>query len=467
MSRTVLILGAGVTGLAAAWKLLQDAPGTRVMILEKDEVPGGLAKSISWHGYTLDLGPHRIYTEIPEIKAFFDSFCQEQLISVPRASRMFLQEKYIAYPINFLETFLALGIPTTARFLGSALSVLLNRNKSAAETYEAYMKGYYGAGLYQRIFQPFAQKVWGVSGENLAAETARVRLKGDSIWHALLDSLFSKEETYVSRFLYPRQGIGQIAEQFAQSITEWGGVFHYQTEALRIELKPGGGVSIFANQQGREANFEGDLLINTIPLPALIDATPALQSPALKDAARQLRFRPLVLVYMLYDKKLDVRDTWLYYPESHVPFTRVSVPDNFNPHQPFEGKTCLCVEFTCEKGDSTWLAEPHDLAARAQEIFLQSGLLRAPLADALAVRLEYGYPVYQYGYESARTRILHALASCGSILTTGRQGLFRHNNIDQSIQMGLLAADHLVHSPDSLADWYQQVSRFDSYRIID
>jgi hypothetical protein len=44
-----------------------------------------------------------------------------------------------------------------------------------------------------RIFQPFAEKVRGIHSNRITAETARVRLRGENIWHALKDGLLSKK----------------------------------------------------------------------------------------------------------------------------------------------------------------------------------------------------------------------------------------------------------------------------------
>ncbi|MBI1387678.1 MAG: FAD-dependent oxidoreductase [bacterium] len=466
MSRRIVILGAGVAGLAAAWKLLHLHPDDEVIVVERDQVPGGLAKSVEWLGYPLDLGPHRFHTEIPEIKTFIKSFCEERMTRVKRFSRMYLNGRYIPYPIKPLETFQCLGAANAVRYAFSAAGALFEDRDRDAVSYEEYVSRYYGTKLYERIFEPFARKVWGLDPKYIAAETARVRLRGESVWHALLDGLFSKEETYVAEFLYPPKGFGQIAEQFAEEIERRGGRFLYERTVKRIDTRGGAAAGVATDGPNGEEFIECDWLISTLPLPQAPGLlNPAAPSPVM-EAAAELQYRAIVLLYLLYDYEAEFEDTWLYYPEEHVPFTRVSVPDHFNPARPRDGRTCLCVEFCCEYGDETWRAESDVLARLAQQTLANSGLVKRDFCDHTTVKIREGYPIYHVGYDALTTMILGHLRGLGNVITAGRQGLFRHNNIDQSIQMGLLAAIELSHQ-NGVDHWYDHAGRFENYRIVD
>ena len=56
-----------------------------------------------------------------------------------------------------------------------------------------------------------------------------------------------------------------------------------------------------------------------------------------------------------------------------------------------------------------------------------------------------------------------------NLITTGRQGLFNHNNMDHSIYMGLRAADLLNSLPaaEAIQRWYDDADHFKTMRIVD
>ncbi|MBN2327320.1 MAG: FAD-dependent oxidoreductase [Candidatus Omnitrophica bacterium] len=463
--KKIVILGAGAAGLSAAWKLLREDPRLHVVLIERDPLPGGLAKSISWKGYALDLGPHRFYTEIPEVKQFIKSFCEERMIQVTRASRMYLNGRYIPYPIKPLPTFQALGLSNTLSFSLSALRVLWNK-QSDAESYEDYVIGYYGEKLYRRIFQPYAEKVWGIPAAQITAETARVRLRGENIWHSLKDGLLSKHETYVAKFLYPPGGIGDIPQQFAQEIIRDGGEIKINHEVTGVSLNDGRVHEVEVSGPQGVQKLACDILINTAPLPQFAELMRPVPPADILSASASLHYRAITLLYLQYDEDLNINDTWLYFPEEHVPFSRIYVPDNFAPHKKQPGKTCLCVEFPCDVESDLWRMDAFQLADLADRILAPSGLIHRRSIDALVVRIKEGYPLYEIGYEHRVNKTLEYIRSMGNCLTTGRQGLFRHNNLDQSLQMGLQVAEHVLEQKDS-DSWYDNIDRYKDYRIVD
>ena len=84
-------------------------------------------------------------------------------------------------------------------------------------------------------------------------------------------------------------------------------------------------------------------------------------------------------------------------------------------------------------------------------------------------RLRYGYPLYSLDYYDRLETIFTGLRSITDLLTTGRQGLFNHNNTDHSILMGLRAAEALGRADDGSPanPWYDQVEEFKHFRIVD
>lgn len=464
-NKQIIIAGAGVTGLAAAWKLSQQ-PGYEITIIERDSTPGGLARTFEWEGYKLDLGPHRFHTEIPEIREFIRTFCEEHMERVDRFSRMVLNGRFIPYPIKPLPTFQALGLSKSIAFGLSALSVLFQSKAPGDCSYEEYVSRYYGHSLYKNLFEPFAVKVWGIPPTELAGETARLRLKGDSIWHALIDGLLSRQQTYVQNFLYPPEGIGQIPQQFAGEVAQRGVKILYEHAVTNVHHQNNTVKQVTVEHNNDSQTVPCDVLISTVPVPALLQMVDPQPNGEIINASRQLRFRDLVLLYLIYERDYGIRDTWLYFPEANIPFSRISVPENFSRLNQIEDQTCLCLEYPCAENDAVWNTSADTLAQEADRILMKCGLVDTVSKTRLAVQVKDGYPIYHTKYQSSLQTCMSFLGGIQNCLTVGRQGLFRHNNTDQSIQMGLDIAGHiLANTPQS--EWYNTIERYNDYRIVD
>ena len=63
--KKIIIIGGGISGLSAAWKLSE--LGFEAKVFELENQVGGLAKSIRIDNYIFDIGPHSFFTDDKEI----------------------------------------------------------------------------------------------------------------------------------------------------------------------------------------------------------------------------------------------------------------------------------------------------------------------------------------------------------------------------------------------------------------
>ena len=66
---SVVVVGAGPAGLAAAHELVRR--GIPTAVLEKGARVGGLARTEQYRGFRFDIGGHRFFTKVPEVAAFW------------------------------------------------------------------------------------------------------------------------------------------------------------------------------------------------------------------------------------------------------------------------------------------------------------------------------------------------------------------------------------------------------------
>jgi protoporphyrinogen oxidase len=65
--RKVIIIGGEPAGLTAASELSKH--GIASVVLEADKVVGGLARTVDYMGYLVDIGGHRFFTKWDEVNA--------------------------------------------------------------------------------------------------------------------------------------------------------------------------------------------------------------------------------------------------------------------------------------------------------------------------------------------------------------------------------------------------------------
>jgi len=153
----------------------------------------------------------------------------------------------------------------------------------------------------------------------------------------------------------------------------------------------------------------------------------------------------IVFVYLEVARERVMPDHWVYLPEADLTVHRVSEFRNFCDGASPAGRTALCCEITCRPGDERWQLDLEAAAAIARADLVRVGLLAPGEGRALDLRrLAQAYPVYDLDYRERVQALRRATRAVANLVTTGRQGLFRYNNMDHSIAMGRKAAHGLL-----------------------
>ena len=132
--KKVIIIGGGISGLSAAWKLSEHGYDTHV--IESDDQIGGLAKSIKIDNYILDIGPHSFFTEDKEIYDKIVGLFKGEESAIPyskRSVKMYFRGKYVDYPLSVKSVLFQMGVTSsilsTLSFVKSYISSLSKKNQ--------------------------------------------------------------------------------------------------------------------------------------------------------------------------------------------------------------------------------------------------------------------------------------------------------------------------------------------------
>src|SRR5262249_8397133 len=153
------------------------------------------------------------------------------------------------------------------------------------------------------------------------------------------------------------------------------------------------------------------------------------------DAAQRIRFRSMVLAYLVLPEPRFTEFDAHYFPEREIPFTRLSEPKNYSVRGVPADRTVLCAEIPCSRDDEIWKLAPEDVGRRVADGIVAAGLeLRTKPVEVVVKRLENAYPIYDLDSE-ARFEVLDRwLAGLPRLLTFGRLGLFAHDNTHHALR---------------------------------
>ncbi len=443
----VWVLGGGLAGLSAAHQLTGD--GVPVTVLEKEARVGGLARSYESGGFTHDLGPHRFHTQDPELLEHVRELLGGRLEERTRRSRIQLEGRFFDYPLRVKNAFLKMPPLTTAKIVVDYLTAKAGGiiHPSRDRNFEEWVVSRFGRKMYEIYFKVYTEKMWGLPCTELSADWAAQRITLLSLWDTLVKTVFRRENvprTYVSRFYYPRTGgIGAIGEAYAERIVEGGGEIRLNTKVDDVGVEDGR-VTYVGLNGGRVEVGEEDVVFSTIPLTDFVRAVKPKPPEGVVEAAEKLRFRSINLINMRFDRDRVSLDNWIYLPEPRFIANRLSESKNFSEANAPEGKTIVAAELTCRRGDEVWNAGG-ELGGSVVEEMASMGLVdEGEYMGCEAHGMEYAYPVYDIGYRENLKTILDYLNSMVNLRVFGRNGLFRYNNMDHSISMGLTAAKSLT-----------------------
>ena len=96
----IIIIGAGLTGLSAAYHLEQ-AGYTDFKVFEKEPVIGGLCRSIQQDGFTFDYTGHLLHISDPSFEAIINQYVNKaSLNTIQRRSYIYSHDTYTNYPFQ-------------------------------------------------------------------------------------------------------------------------------------------------------------------------------------------------------------------------------------------------------------------------------------------------------------------------------------------------------------------------------
>jgi protoporphyrinogen oxidase len=439
------VIGAGPAGLTAAYELTKF--GLCPVVVEQQNMVGGLASTAQYRGYYFDMGGHRFFTKVEEIKKIWQEVLQDNFLRRPRLSRIYYKGRFFYYPLRPLNALKGLGLWEGLLIFISYLKWQLVPYRRE-DTFEQWVTNRFGKRLFQTFFKTYTEKVWGISCSELKAEWAAQRIKDLSLRTALLNMFLKSKrtiKTLIEEFDYPRYGPGMMWDAVKSEIERRAGTVRMEAEVVRINRTGHHIDSIVVRHNGYEETIEGTNFISSMPVTEFVRR---LEPPAaaVVDAAARLRYRDFLTVICIVDKPQLFPDNWIYVHDPGIQVGRIQNFKNWSPDMvPDATKTSLGLEYFCTEGDPLWAMPDEDLIQLATRELERIGLCSAgDVTDGCVVRVPKAYPVYGSDYREALAVVREFIDGLENFRTIGRNGLHRYNNQDHAMLTGMLAVRSMV-----------------------
>ena len=222
-------------------------------------------------------------------------------------------------------------------------------------------------------------------------------------------------------FYYPTYGFGMLADALAASI----GAERLHTNARVTRIRHDGRRlrALTINDGTPQTVHE---VVSTLPLPLLVRLMEPAPPEAVRQAAAALRYRQLRLCIVALDQPSISPHASLYFPERHLPFTRLYEPKNRSAAMAPPGRTAAVLEVPCFSEDAWWTMPDARFEAEVTAALRQTGLPLGAVVHTHSLRMPHAYPVL----DRASTAHVHALLAWAerfeNLTLAGRAGTFRY-----------------------------------------
>lgn len=418
MVSPIIVLGAGIAGLGAAYKLSKN--NQRIIILEKDSTYGGLCGNFTIEGFRFDRFVHFSFSENEEVNKIFSAGSPGVYHHIPNPFNLY-HGLWIKHPVqNNL-------FPLSKKEKERIIEDFRNRpniDSVAIDNYEQWLRIQYGNYFAERFPMAYTLKYWMTEAVKLETGWVGKRLYKPSLDEVLQGAQSSDTPiTYYSKEMrYPvRGGYKQYLAALAA-----GQDIRYNERVIKISPR----TNTLRTVNGVEYTYSR--LISSLPLPIIVGILTDVPEYVL-SAANQLRCTCGYQISVgLKTKNIPPYLWWYVYDEDILP-ARVYSPSLKSPDNVPEGCSSLQMEVYCKRNEYT----QEELLARSVGKLITLSIIKEEDILFTDVRFEpYANVIFDHNIYEARKIVRDYLMYIG-IETIGRFGEWGYLWSDQSLMSGL------------------------------
>lgn len=423
----VVILGAGLSGLSAAYHLQENYE-----IFEKEEKVGGLCRSIHIDDFIFDYGPHILFPKEQYIAKLIKKLLRKNLHIQSREAWIYhkFSDVYTRFP--FQSHLHGLPIPVVKDCILGFFKTLTEKEKKL-KNYEDWIVQNFGKGIADHLMIPYAKKIWTVHPGQMNFEWVWNRVPRLSMEDLLEGALRDNPKLFGfnTEFWYPLNGgIEGLPFAFLSKVKK----IQVNKEAIKVYLSK----KCVQFSDNTKAYYER--LISTLPLPEIINLIDKVPDEVEK-ASKALKHNSVYCVNLGIDREKISPYHYVYFYEPGFVFHRISFPMNLSPYTTPKGHSSVTTETSYSKYKKI---SKENIVERVVEDLIKAKILfpddKVDVSDVADIKC--AYVIYDLDHRK-NVKKIHDFLLKHDIFPCGRFGEWEYFNMDHSIASGKKTAEKI------------------------
>jgi protoporphyrinogen oxidase len=444
----VVIIGAGPTGLGAAYRL-KELGHENFVLYEKSPYIGGLASSFTDDkGFTWDIGGHVMFSHYKYYDECFDKLMGKDYQLNNRECWVRMFDTWVPYP--FQNNIRYLPKQVTYECLTGLVEAQTKRDHKAATNFGEFIDAVFGDGISKHFMRPYNFKVWAHPAEMMNKEWIGERVAVLDVNRAIKNVVMGSDDFGWgpnNQFKFPLfGGTGEFYRRFEKPLA---GHFHLNKTVD------------FINLVKKEIRFKDgeivkyDKLITAMPLDILCNDILNGEVPReIKKATASLKHSGGYMVGIGIKQPCPSTKSWMYFPEDNCPFYRVTYLSNYSPFMTPDNNTHYSL--LCETAYSEHKPVDGDkIVETTIQGLINCGMLkdedRKDIVSTWTYHAKYSYPTPSVERDGILAQAIPFLEK-HDIYSRGRFGMWKYevSNTDHTLMQGVELANRLMlNEPES------------------
>ena len=443
--KVTVIVGAGITGLTAAYLLARG--GEKCVVLEKNNEIGGMCRTFNFDDMIFDLGPH-FFFDNPDFEAeqFMMSLLEgEGVIKNKFRFSIYNNGNDWNFPLSIIDL-LFYPMEYKLQLISRLFKKRKKRDADAISAKHEIVEKL-GTTYYDKIFAPMLKSKTLIPGSRVHRD-----------WHTRVDrTIFNEKEPFrgislgkhimlalkqvfsSSTYLYPARGYNTFPQKLWAKFNQLGGETVLDCGKISFEKDDDHIHKVII----RDKEFSTKNVIWTGSINDLNDI--------IESHAPRIKYVKVIIVLLSYNQTKRIRRPfgYIYYPEESIIFNRIYYPSTiFGSKMPANREgICLEINYINELDNMSDI----DIVNRMVMDAEKSGLFKKEqLRESKVIRLGECLPVYGLDYENKLRETFTGVHRYQNLYSIGRLGGYFFCMTPKAVSQGMKIAEHLLKNKSNL-----------------